>query len=132
MPGLDIDLTKLMLWAGQLAPQAGQLYEVLSEQIKEAIEAELGQHAQLRQAHRAEQPLVAHDKLSDEISDSWNSIGSQGKSKRTKKSSVRNWQPCRPSRSMVWRKEFSDENSQRDSARQRARRLGCFAASDSL
>ena len=67
MLGLRIDTTRLDLWAERLAPQMDQLYDVLPDQVKGAIENYSTAAPPSPTSHQAEQPLVADERFFEEI-----------------------------------------------------------------
>jgi proteasome assembly chaperone (PAC2) family protein len=65
---VEIDLTKLTLWAEDLRPEMDKLYDVLPARIREATENPQEQAGGLsREAPGAEQPFVADETFFDEI-----------------------------------------------------------------
>ncbi|MBL7201689.1 MAG: PAC2 family protein [Anaerolineae bacterium] len=65
---VEIDRTKLLLWAEDLRPEMDKLYDVLPARIREVTENPEGQAPSLpMEAHGAEQPFVADETFFDEI-----------------------------------------------------------------
>jgi len=68
MLDLDIGLQKLVAWARDLEPQMDQLYEMLPDHVREALERGEQPAVDLSsQRSEAEAPLVADEAFFDEI-----------------------------------------------------------------
>jgi proteasome assembly chaperone (PAC2) family protein len=68
MLGVEITLNRLAAWGATVEPQLDQLYQLLPEQAREAIEsAEQPSPSTMAEATSADQPLVADDRFFDEI-----------------------------------------------------------------